>query len=194
MAEEKIQLVQETEQKEKKDLSILRTNFTGNLNLVKTIRKAMFQLPLNALDLASLQNLKGNKDLLKLLRSNFCPELSEETPLGQQPDFFTTVKVKEVTPDIAVWHYKGIKLWQDYTKQQLDAIEQGTIQDEQEMKFEDFMQMEDMTDMEIFTNQFARTNITGNVDGRLSLLYMQANAKEKTPEEIKKEQEKNSSK
>lgn len=193
--EEKTQLQQEMEKTEQDNFELVKSNFKGNLGLVKTIRKAMYQLPLNAVDLANLISLKSNAPLLTLLRANFCPELSENTPLGQQPDFFTTVKVKEVAPDIAVWQFKGMKLWQDYVKQQMEAIEAGACQKEYKIRFSDLVLIEDDdTDERIFTKQFARTNIFGTVDGRLSLLYMQANAPKETEEQKRAREAKNSSK
>lgn len=45
---------------------------------------------------------KGNETLLKVLRKVFLPELSPDTPLGQQIDLWMTVPLQNLDPDQAM--------------------------------------------------------------------------------------------
>lgn len=176
------------------DDSLIRSTFKDNEALVKTIRKAMLQQKLNAVDLANLLSLMPNKDLQRILRDYLCPELNEDTPIGVQGDFFMSIPIKDIQPENAVWHIRGVSLWREYMKQQLDAIFSGNAQKKQKLVFADLEATEGLSDVEVFVNHFARTHIAKQIDLTLLKLIAKANEKEKTPEELEKEREQNSSK
>ena len=50
---------------------------------------------------------KGNEELLKLMRKVFLPELDPSAPLGQQIDLWMTVKIDDMLPEQAIINIKA---------------------------------------------------------------------------------------
>lgn len=179
--------------KAEQQVDLIKATFKNNDALAQSIRKAMYQFPLNAVDLAHLNSIKDNKELFNIIKAQLLPEFTEETTIGIQGDAFMSIPMKDLPPDMAILHVKGVKLWRDYLKQQLKALENGTLQEKQKISYKGLEEVE-LSDEQVFINFFARTHIARQVDSQLLYLLSTANEVKKTPEQLKKEQEKNSSK
>ena len=175
------------------ELTTIRKTFKDNQSLLKTVRKVMLQFPLNAMDLSLLEITFKNKAVQKVVRKIMLPTIDPEAPITQVIDFWMTVPMKDLMPHIAPFHLKAVKVWMDYTDQQLRVLEKGNYQDEQVIKFTDFTNL-DKPEEEIYVNMLARNTVVNNTEQQLNGLLVLAGIKEKSEEEIKKDLEKSSNK
>ena len=56
------------------ELDLIKSVFADNDNALKALQKVILQLPLNVVELATLEGWKGNKPLKNLLRKCFLPQ------------------------------------------------------------------------------------------------------------------------
>jgi hypothetical protein len=168
------------------ELELIRGTFKDNDDIIKTLRKVFLQMPLSAVDLSMLSIVKG-KELHKVLRKLFLPELEWDIPINQQIDLFLTVQLRDMIPEIGAIHIKSVKRWIDYTEQQLNVLKNGNFQDKQKIQLKDFEDL-DTTDLEIYMNMLARNTIISQTEAQLNQLWILSNQKpdEKPEETIKR--------
>lgn len=172
------------------EMSLIKSTFKDNDSLLKSIRKAMLQLPLNAIDLSNLKLL--NKDLLAILRKTFLPTIDPEAPLTQVIDLWMTVSIADKLPKEAYPHLIARQRLIEYIEQQLGYLENGN-KFEKEIRFSDFINLDSGDYDSIYANLTARNTMIQHTEQQLSVLQILAEQNE-TDEEIKEKQNKNSSK
>jgi hypothetical protein len=188
MAEEKrIQLDRFTDD----EVELMKKVFKNNDMLLKAIRKHFLQLPMNAVDLSILQtNIKNKKDLLKLLRKVFIPEIIGDEPLFNLLDLWMGVDLKNKLPEDAIFYIKGNVKFIDYLEQQLQELETG--KNNKKILFKDFVYNKDKIDQEAYTDLITRNTVIMHVEQKLIMLKGYAERPEETEEELKKRQQKDS--
>ncbi len=171
-----------------------RNVFGTNEDILKTLRKLFYQMPLNAVDLSYLSLIKG-KELHKLLRKVFLPELDPTVPFQQEVDFYMNIPLKDMPPEIGINYLKAAKKWTDYTDQQLIILEKGNFQEEPKIKFKDFTVLSGKKDTNTYIDVLTRNSIINQTEGNLNMLFIFANQKpEETPEQTIKRLMQDSSK
>lgn len=75
-----------------KEKSLLRNTFSENEDLLIALRNLLFGFDMNEGELKMLERLQG-KELRKLLRKIFLPELEKDIPIGQSIDLWATLNV-----------------------------------------------------------------------------------------------------
>lgn len=176
------------------ELELMKATFADNDNLIKAMRKMFLQMPLNAVDLSVLTGRFKDKELNRVVRKEFLPELNADVPLGQQIDFWMTVPLNQLLPDVGAVHLKAIKVWTDYINQQLDVLKDVNKAGKEKIRLEDLTDMEGKGDEEIYINMMARNCIINGVEAQLRELVGLAGFKNETPEEKEERMEKDSTK
>jgi hypothetical protein len=175
---------------EERDL--IRGQFSED-SILMALRKVFYQMPLSAVDLSLLSLIKG-KEMFKLIRKMFLPTIDADVPILQQVDFYMTVGLKEMLPEVGAIHIQAIKRLVDYIDQQLKVLETGKFQDKQKIQFTEFEDLEKLPN-DIYKDMLARNTIINQVEGQLNQLYVFSNAvKDETPEETVKRLTTNSNK
>lgn len=161
------------------ELALIKTTFAENEDLLKVLRRVFLQMPLSATDLSLLHlNFKGKPELMKVVRKTFVPELDGDVPLGQQVDLFLTIGLKEMMPDVGAVHLESIKIWRNYTEQQLNVLESGEYEKEQPLTLKALADFGKKLPTEIYVEMLARNCIVNNTEGQLMQLLILAGRKE----------------
>lgn len=180
-----------------RELETIKNTF-GNEELLKSIRKHIFQIPLNALDQANIAtNLTGKKEAMAVLRKIFLPSLAEDLPISQTVDLYYNEvdMLKSIDPNNAISLLVARKISIQYITQQLDNLEKGK---DEGVRFEDLLNniensfVNTLTGLESFSNVLARNMIINHTQTALNNLKVLSN--QKTPEQLEEEKKKNSSK
>ena len=178
------------------DLGLIKGVFAENEELLKTIRKVFYQMPLNAVDLGRLNlTFKGKPALQKVFRKTFLPEIEAELPLQQNFDLWLTLKLKDLPTEEGAVHIKSVGLWIDYIEQQLKLIESGKYQvTKPKISFTGLSKIKDKVSWELFADMLARNTIINHTEQQLRQLELLAGSKEETPEQTIERLSKDSSK
>ncbi len=175
------------------ELDLLKNTFTNNDLLLKALQNIFLQIPLNAVQMATLQTNCG-KELLKIIRKSFCPKMSDDVPHRQLWDMWLGIDLKNKMFDEVVMLVKANQKFLDYFEQQMQVLEKGEFNKEQKIKFSDFVENKDKLDGEIYQDIFARNTIFATLQGRLGELEALAIRVEETPEQQEERLKKDSSK
>jgi hypothetical protein len=184
---------------------LIRNTFKDREDLLKVLRKMFFQFELSAVDLSLLQLSFKNKELLKVLRRLFLPELEADLPIttiGGQMDPLVSIPVNQLLPEGAVGHIKAVDRFIKYIDQQLRLLEDGRFTSRPEkvsgktegIRFSDFSVLEGKTDMDIYLDIFARSIIVQQVEKQLNTILAMSEEGKMTDDEIREIMQKNSSK
>lgn len=176
---------------DEQELATIKATF-NNENLLRSLQKAFLQLPLTAVDLSNL-SVNMNDKVKAIMRKMFLPQLTDNTNYNQMWDMTLSINVKDKMYEQVVLDIKSNDILIRYFDQQLKALEKGDYQKKQKIVLKKLTDLKDETDWNIYINVLARNNIIGTVAGRLNNLFLLAQP-EKTPQQLKEEQEKNSSK
>ena len=167
------------------EMALLKNTFSDNDLLLKAIQNLFLQLPLNAVQMATLQtNCKG--EMLKILRKTFLPELTDDVPFQEVWDMWLGIDMKNKMFDEVVMLVKANQKFLNYFEQQLEVLEKGNFNKEQKIKFGDFTDNKNKLDNQIYEDIFARNTIFASLQGRLGQLVALAGLKDETPEEREK--------
>jgi hypothetical protein len=178
-----------------KELALFKGVFTENDDLLKSIRKVFYQMPLNAVDQAFIQTNFKNPELVSAVRKMFLPEIIADVPLGQEVDLFMTVHLKELLVSEASVHLKSIQIWKDYIAQQLAVLENlGLSKIDEKIHFTELSDIRDKTDREMYADMMARNTIVNHVESGLMQLLILAGQKDETLEQTQERLKKNSTK
>jgi len=203
----------------KEEDELIKNTFRDNEELLKSLRKFFYQLPLNAVDLSNLEINRKNKPLLKVLRRRLLPEIEADLPfsaLTKQVDQFTVIPINQLMPESAVSHIKAMEMFRAYMNQQLEILESGKFTStpekcsghlvEPKLKFKELSILTEdndnstssvkmlKPDLVIYLNIFARNQVLEQVEQQLLLLDLKANERELTQDEMDDMKRKNSSK
>lgn len=170
------------------ELELLRF-FKDNEQCLKAIRKVMYQMPLNAVELSSISLVKPS--IWAVVRKCFLPVLDGEAPLGQVIDLFMTCPLKDLMPDIADYHLESIKLWEDYINQQLTELE---TKEKGQLSFREMRSLEGKSYRSRYIDMMARNTIINHTEAQLVQIKTLSNLTKPTQEELEEREEKNSSK
>jgi hypothetical protein len=177
------------------ELLLIKGVFAENDELLKTIRKVMYQMPLNAVDLSRIEvTFKGKEGLLKVVRKLFLPELSADVPFQQNIDLWQLIKLKELIVEEAAIHLDSIQIWIDYMEQQLKVLETGKAIKKPKISFKGLTVLKDKTSWQKFAEMLARNTIVNHVEQCLQQLLILAGLKEESPEQTIERLTKDSSK
>jgi len=168
------------------ELSVIKNTFADNDGLLKALQKFFLQIPLNVVDLSLLQTSIKSKELLKTIKKVVFPELTDDVPFLQIWDYTLGIDFKGKMQEQIVADIKSNKLFIDYFKQQLKALENGEWAIQQKIKLSELGDITDKLDTDLYIDTLARNNIIGTVSGRMSQLYVLAGRKTETPEEQEK--------
>ena len=179
-----------------KELGIIKNTF-GNEDLLISIRKALFQVPLNVLDQANISS-NLSKDVLAVLRKMFLPSLAEELPIAQTVDlFFNEVEMlKSVDSAHAIPLLVARKISIKYIIQQLDILSGKEIKNK--IVFDNLLDNIDnsavntIAGLETYSNVVSRNMIINHTQTVLNNLKVMSS--QKTAEQLEEERKKNSSK
>ena len=174
------------------ELSLIKAIFLDNESILKVIRKAMLQLPLNAVDQSIISlNITGKKGVLAILRKTFLPEIDPEAPLNQVIDLWMTVNITDKTPEEAYPHLIARSKLIEYIDQQLTYLETGK---EGKIKFNSFLGIDNKDPEDAYSDLVARNTMISHTEQQLSGLEILANLPIETTEEAKDRLKKDSSK
>jgi hypothetical protein len=181
----------------KEEESLIRNTFKDREDLLKTLRKFFLQFPLDAVDQSLLEVNCKNKELLKVIRRRFLPEVEADLPfstLTKQVDQFTVIPVNQLMAESVVGHIKAMDRFRQYMEQQLKILESGKFTTEPKMKLRDMTKVEGKGDTDLYLDIFARNQVLEQVEQQLLLLDLKANERELTKDELDDMRRKNSNK
>lgn len=173
------------------ELNLIKSVFADNDNSLKALQKVFLQIPLNAIDLSIING--WSKDLKKLLRKVFVPELNDDVPLTQVWDLTSSIDFKGKMMDEVVLNIKANKILLDYFNQQLKALDKNDFK-APKITIEELTNIDNKTDWQIYIDILARSNIIGTTQSRVLMLMTLAGKKDETPEERDKRLIKDSTK
>lgn len=176
------------------ELQIIKNTFAENDDLLKTIRKVMLQMPLNAVDLSRLELIK-KKEVLAILRKTFLPTLDADAPINQQLDLWMTVQIVDKTSDEAYPHLKAREMVIDYIDQQLYMLEEGckVPYGKEKIKFSKLVNLE-RVDTKVYIDMITRNTIVNHIEMQLMMLKILGGLKDETLEETQERLKKDSAK
>lgn len=175
------------------ELELIRSTFTDNWELLKTIRKVFLQFPLDALELALLQNIRSSTEVLGLLRKTFLPTIDPDAPIHQLVDLWMTIDVRGKTDEDLVKDVRARKNLIDYINQQLEFIETGK---EGTITFAGFSKIDYPAKQYgmVYSNLITRNSLIQHVETMLQQLEVLAGNPGESVEEIKERLAKDSAK
>ena len=174
------------------ELNTIKEVFSENEELLKTIRKIMLQMPLNAVDLAELEFIR-KPNILNVLRKTFLPTLDPDAPLNQIVDLWMTVQLADKEPLDALYQLRARELLINYINQQLKVLEDKS---KEKIKFGKLINLKkpNAEAGEIYFKMVARNSIIQHIEMQLNMLYILAGLKEETLEQTQERLKKDSSK
>ena len=179
------------------ELSLMKSYFKDNDDMVKAVRKVFLQMPLTALDTEIIKgSFAGKKEVFNLLRKCFLPELDPEAPTNQLIDLWLTIDIKDKTLEELEIVFDSRELLIALLEQQLKGLEDVANGVELDYK----IRIKDLTDFkgkpikEKFTNLMARNTLITHTEIRLQELTVLALQNEETTADIQEKNKKNSSK
>ena len=177
-----------------KELITIKGVFAENDDLLKTMRKVFYQMPLNAVDLSALElTFKNKPELNRVLRKCFLPEIEADVPFQQQIDLWMTIQLKEMMVGEASVHLDSIQIWIDYMNQQLEVLKTGKYK-KPKIDFKELTDIKEDIPTERFAKVLARNTIINHVEQQLNQILILAGMKTETPEETLERLSKDSNK
>ena len=177
-----------------KELITIKGVFAENDDLLKTMRKVFYQMPLNAVDLSALElTFKNKPELNRVLRKCFLPEIEADVTFQQQIDLWMTIQLKEMMVGEASVHLDSIQIWIDYMNQQLEVLKTGKYK-KPKIDFKELTDIKEDIPTERFAKVLARNTIINHVEQQLNQILILAGMKTETPEETLERLSKDSNK
>ena len=177
-----------------KELITIKGVFAENDELLRTMRKVFYQMPLNAVDLSALElTFKNKPELHRVLRKCFLPEVEADVPFQQQIDLWMTIQLKEMMVGEASVHLDSIQIWIDYMEQQLEVLKTGKYK-KPKIDFKELTDIKEDIPTERFAKVLARNTIINHVEQQLNQILILAGMKTETPEETLERLSKDSNK
>lgn len=160
------------------ELGIIKSVFSENDDLLKSLRKFFLDLELNAVDTNNIDTqIKPKPEVLKLLRKTFRPTLDGEAPFHQVIDLWFTVDLKGKTSDIAIEELASRGKLIKYLDAKLSILEGKEVEN---ITFDSLDYSEDKTDSDNFIDVVTRNTLIGHVEMQLTQLLTLAGLKDET--------------
>lgn len=138
-----------------------------------------------------------SKDVVKLLKKIFLPELNPDIPIFQQRDFYMPLYyIKESNPEVALLHILANDEFKRYMRQQFNQLVEGKTPEQGRIILKDFTLPKGVDQEQIrFVNMLTYHIIVSRLDGTIGEIDGLANPKkEETEDEKQKRLKANSSK
>lgn len=174
------------------ELSVIKTTFVENDELLKAIRKFFLQLDMTVAEKGMIKEIKNKPELLAVLRKSFLPTIDGDAPFQQVVDLFMTLKIDDKDPEQALVHIMSRKLLIDYLEQQLRELETGKSIGG--IIFEDLTSFDKKDTTESYVNLLTRNTIIGHTEMQLNQFIVLAGQTDETVEQTKDRLFKNSAK
>lgn len=169
------------------EISVLKNTFAENDVLLKSVRKAMLGLPMDADERTYLNQVFSNPQLKKVVRRCFLPEIEGDVPLGQNMDLWMTISFVDRTPEMAHLVMQARHLL-------IEMLESG-LKQLTEPEFINLVQFEVTKDAEQdYIHLTARNSFINHLDQQLIQIKFLAGRKEETVEQTKARLQKDSNK
>lgn len=168
------------------ELSLLKNSFTDAVDLIRAIRKGFLQLELGAVDLALLETLKGQPELLAVIRKSCLPQLDGNAPLHQVVDLWMTVEIKDKPYEDAYPHLCARATLIDYIEQQLQFLEGKKTNEQCEIRLEGLVFDSTKTPEKGYSDLIARNTLIGHIEMQLNQFTVLASLESETLEDTKK--------
>lgn len=174
------------------ELGLLKNAFSESFPVLRLLRVIFLQMPMSEQDEIEWRRIfKGNKELCKLMKKIFLPELDADMPLMQQIDLYLTLNIADKEPEHACLLIDAREVVVQYLYQQLEILEEGGDAD---LHLSELLSTDNKTGIERFRDFLARNAIITHVEQQLNQIYMLAGKKTETPEETIKRLSQDSSK
>lgn len=177
------------------ELSIIKNTFADNDDLIFALRKHFLQLDMTLSDIDLLQTIvKSNRDVQKVIRKAFLPEIDGTAPIHQIIDLWMTVDIKDKTPSQIVANLKARELLIRYINQQLNLLEGIKVAKTTMIKLDKMLYKSYKSEIEAYTDITARNTAITHTEQQLSQFIILAGRKDETVEESKERLFQNSTK
>ena len=175
------------------DLKLLKSTFAERDDVIFALRKFFLQLPMHEREDVLLKN-AITQPVWDVIKKSFLPELEGDLPLHQEVDLLLTVKVDNMSPDVAGLNIKARLSVIDYMRKMMSKL-----------KGQDVAELINLNDIEkeldseddagaLYANLLARNTIVSHVEQQLSTILILAGRKNETEEETMKRLKQNSAK
>lgn len=179
----------------KGELALIKTVFGDNDELLYAIRKVFLQFPLTEAE-TKLVQAQVTPEVLAVIRKRILPDFSEDFPLTQIPDFFSTLtadmekfSVADMAPIFA-----SKDLQEDYLAQQLEVFADLSKAGTEDINLAQMRVLKGKDPETQFVHTKARNYLLGYIDPMLNHLKTLAGTKDETPEEQEKRLKRDSNK
>jgi len=174
------------------ELSLIKNTFSENEEMLKVIRKVFLQIPLDVIDQQIIASIKGNKNLIAVIRKAFLPTIDAKAPLNQVIDMWMTLKMEGKTPEMVSIDARAFDKLIKYLDEQLLRLE-----GKEEIGYVSFSDLEVIKGKvaeDIYIDLMVRNTIIKTTEMQLNMFLLLAGMKEETVEETVKRLQKDSSK
>jgi hypothetical protein len=180
------------------ELGIIKSVFSESEDdaIFKIVRKIMLQLPMNALELATVQTVfKKNPETMKVIRKIFIPEIDGDAPIHQVVDIWNSLmpRIEDLPMEKMEVNIVAKEKEIEYLRQQIDFMEN---EGNQPVKLTDMIESgrKNRDLEEIVSGIIAHNFIINYVEQRLAEIKILAGKKTETPEETVARLQQNSNK
>jgi hypothetical protein len=168
------------------EISVLKNTFAENDVLLKSVRKAMLNLPMTEEERTYLASLYKSEELMKVTRRMFLPTIEGDTPLGQNIDLWMTLNISDKLPEQAHLLLHSRKVLIEMIEKGLQAL---TEPSDLSIAFEPTDDID-----EDYINLLARNTLLTHIDQQLMQIKILSGRKEETVEQTKSRLAKDSAK
>lgn len=182
------------------ELSLIKSLFAENEELLKALRKVFLQMPLNVIETTMVASyFGGNKKALALISKTFKPELDPEAPFHQLIDLWMSIDVKDKSFDDLVSTFKARQLLIDLLEQQLRELDgiankSGFGPRKIELSSLTVLPKVNAEYSNFYPNLIARNTLINHVEIQLTQLLNLAGRKDETSEDTIKRLQQDSTK
>jgi len=166
------------------EFGLIKNTFAGNMKLLIILRKVFLQIELTKEEQATRLT-TFNKDVCKVIRKLFLPEIEGDEPLHQVTDLWgeAQIAVKEQDLGGAIRLIESRARFTQYMNQQLIALE-GVDDMPKGMKFKDFDYNYENESTERIVKLLARQEILKHIESNLMQTLIIAGTPEESEEEM----------
>lgn len=175
------------------ELSLIKSFFAENDDLLFLIRKVMYQFELEKDEVKQLESIRS-ESFSKLLNKVFLPSFEPDAPMFQMADMIMGLQVDMKTLGVEAMEplirSKAVQI--DYIRQQLDYLCEGV--ESNDIKLTSLAVIDDSNIEKTYINIHARNYISSYIDSNIQQLQFLAGKKDETVAETMERLQKNSNK
>lgn len=176
------------------ELSIIKNTFCENDELLKALRKVIFQGVLNDEEVKMIRAFNMQHGGVHVLRKTILPEIDLDAPFFQMVDLYVNIDTKEATIEKAYPMAVARDIVSEYLEQQLGILTGENKEKDNKIIFNKLHSTRGKDIETAFTELSARNTLLQHVDFQLMQLKMLAGNKDETIEQTKLRLQKNSNK